>query len=276
VSDDTLVERADGLVTFTLNRPQKKNAINGPMWAGLTAVLDEVYHNPDDRALLITGAGGNFSAGADMSGGAVAQAKDGDAPKRQTGLSGQGSMQAIVHEMRIVGEIIRRLHRLPKPTLAVVDGVAVGVSLGLVLACDLVVASDRARFAEIFVKRGLALDGGNSWTLPRAVGLRRAKQMAFFGDMVSAADAEAWGLINEVVPAADLEKTGQDWGRRLANAPTTAISLIKRQLDDSASLTFEQAVEVEAAAQHITYTTADAQEGILSFLERRDPRFTGK
>jgi 2-(1,2-epoxy-1,2-dihydrophenyl)acetyl-CoA isomerase len=278
MSDDTLVSRSDGLVTFTLNRPRKKNAINGPMWADLTAVLDEVYRNPDDRALIITGAGGNFSAGADMSAragsqGAGSQANGGERP---TGLTGQGAPQAIVHEMRIVGELIRRLHRLPKPTLAVVDGVAVGVSLGLVLACDLVIASDQARFAEIFVKRGLALDGGNSWTLPRAVGLRRAKQMAFFGDFVSAADAQAWGLINEVVPVADLEKTASEWGRRLATAPTTAISLIKRQLDDSSLLTFEQAVEMEAAAQHVTYTTADTQEGILAFLERRDPRFTGK
>jgi 2-(1,2-epoxy-1,2-dihydrophenyl)acetyl-CoA isomerase len=268
----TLVERSNGLVTFTLNRPHKKNAINGPMWAGLSAVLDDVYRNPGDRALLITGAGGNFSAGADMSGGAGSHE---EAPQ-STGLAGQGPAQAIVHEMRIVGEIIRRLHRLPKPTLAVVDGVAVGVSLGLVLACDLVIASDQARFAEIFVKRGLALDGGNSWTLPRTVGLRRAKQMAFFGDMVTAADALAWGLINEVVPAGQLTATGQEWGRRLATAPTTAISLIKRQLDDSGLLTFEQAVEMEAAAQHVTYTTADTKEGIMAFLERRDPRFTGK
>jgi 2-(1,2-epoxy-1,2-dihydrophenyl)acetyl-CoA isomerase len=282
MSEDTLVTRDDGLVTFTLNRPRKKNAINGPMWADLTAVLDEVYRDPGDRALIITGAGGNFSAGADMSGGAGSQAAggqgnaDGEVIERASGLTGQGPVQAIVHEMRIVGELIRRLHRLPKPTLAVVDGVAVGVSLGLVLACDLVIASDQARFAEIFVKRGLALDGGNSWTLPRAIGLRRAKQMAFFGDFVSAADAQAWGLVNEVVPVADLDKTAQEWGRRLASAPTTAISLIKRQLDDSGLLTFEQAVEVEAAAQHVTYTTADTREGILAFLERRDPRFTGK
>jgi 2-(1,2-epoxy-1,2-dihydrophenyl)acetyl-CoA isomerase len=108
------------------------------------------------------------------------------------------------------------------------------------------------------------------------VGLRRAKQMAFFGDMVSAADALTWGLVNEVVPASELSKTGREWGRRLAAAPTTAISLIKRQLDDGALLTFEQAVEMEAQVQHITYTTSDVREGITAFLERRDPRFTGE
>jgi 2-(1,2-epoxy-1,2-dihydrophenyl)acetyl-CoA isomerase len=269
---ETLIERSDGLVCVTFNRPHKKNAVNAANWADLDAVLREVAGNPGDRALLLTGAGGNFSAGAELGGGAGTGAGTGD---RTSGLTGQAP-QAIVHEMRVVGDIVRQLHRLPKPTLAVVDGVAVGVSLGLALACDLVIASDRARFSEIFVRRGLAMDGGNSWTLPRAVGLRRAKQLAFFGDMVSASDALAWGLINEVVPADELHKTGLEWGRRLAAAPTTAIGLIKRQLDDSALLTLEQAVEAEAQAQHITYTTADAREGILAFLERRDARFTGR
>ena len=266
---ETLVERSEGLVTVTFNRPHKKNALNAGNWADLDKVLREVARNSGDRALLLTGADGNFSAGAEIGG------SGGIGADKVSGLTGQAP-QAIIHEMRVVGEIVRQLHRLPKPTLAVVDGVAVGVSLGLVLACDLVIASDRARFSEIFIRRGLALDGGNSWTLPRAVGLRRAKQMAFFGDMVSASDALAWGLINEVVPAEELSKTGLEWGRRLATAPTTAISVIKRQLDDSALLTMEQALEAEAQGQHITYTTSDVREGIASFLERRDPRFTGQ
>jgi 2-(1,2-epoxy-1,2-dihydrophenyl)acetyl-CoA isomerase len=273
---ETLIERSDGLVTVTFNRPNQKNAVNAANWADLDAVLREVARNPGDRALLLTGAGGNFSAGAELSGAGTGDDTSGEGRKRErSGLTGQAP-QAIVGEMRVVGEIVRQLHRLPKPTLAVVDGVAVGVSLGLALACDLIIASDRARFSEIFIRRGLAMDGGNSWTLPRAVGLRRAKQMALFGDMVSAADALAWGLINEVVPADELHKIGLEWGRRLAAAPTTAISLIKRQLDDSALLTLEQAVEVEAQVQHITYTTSDAREGIMAFLERRDPRFTGQ
>ena len=263
---DTLIDRADGVVTVTFNRPRKKNAINARNWADLDAVLREVAVSPADRALVLTGAGDTFSAGADLGGG-------GDPGK--SSLTG-GEPQAVVHEMRIVGDIIARLKRLPKPTLAVVDGVAVGVSLGLALACDLIIASDRARFASIFVKRGLSLDGGTSWSLPRVVGMRRAKQMAFFGEMVSAPDALAWGLINEVVPADELRATGQAWARRLASSPTTAVSLIKRLLDDGTMASFEQAVEEEARAQHITYTTADVREGIAAFLERREPRFTGK
>jgi 2-(1,2-epoxy-1,2-dihydrophenyl)acetyl-CoA isomerase len=260
----TLVERQDGLVTVTFNRPEKKNALNNENWGDLDRILAEVAVNPEDRALVLTGAAGNFSSGADLSGG----------KESSVGLTGRGR-QPILHEMRIVGDIINRLHRLPKPTLAVVDGVCVGVALGLALACDLVLASDRARFCEIFARRGLALDGGTSWTLPRHVGLRRAKQIAFFGDVVGADDALAWGLVNEVVPADELPKAAAAWGRRLAGGPTTALSLIKRQLDASGQQTFEQALEDESRSQHVAYSTKDMAEGIRSFLERREPRFTG-
>jgi len=258
------VQRCDGLVTITLDRPAKKNALDSQTWAELDRVLADVAGDPDDRALILTGAGGNFSAGADLSGN--------DSGK---GLTGRWRLQPIVQEMRAVGEIIMRLHRLPKPTLAKVDGVAVGVALGLVLACDLVVASDRARFCEIFPKRGLALDGGNSWLLPRRVGLNKAKELAFFGDMVGAREAEAMGLVNKVVPVDELAAVADEWGRRLATGPTLALSLSKRLLDASSSVTFEQALEDEARCQHITYTSQDVQEGIGAFLERREAKFRG-
>jgi 2-(1,2-epoxy-1,2-dihydrophenyl)acetyl-CoA isomerase len=264
MTTETLVEREDGLVTITFNRPERKNALNAESWRVLDEVLDEVMRNPADRALLLTGAGGAFSSGADLSG-------DGGGS-----LTSSGELQLIVHEMRAVGEIISRLQRLPLPTVAAVDGVAVGVAMGLALACDLIVASDRARFHQIFVKRGLALDGGSSWTLPRQVGLRRAKQIAFFGDAVDAQQALDWGLVNEVVPADELADTARAWGRRLATGPTTALSLIKRQLDASDTMSFADALEGEARAQHITYTTKDMGEGIASYLERREPRFTGQ
>ncbi len=259
----TIVERHDGLVTVTLHRPQRKNAINAAMWNELDAIVTEVEVDPGARALVLTGADGNFSAGADLSG------------EESNGLTGHGP-QLVLHEMRIVGRIIGRLQHLPKPTIAAVDGVAVGVALGMALACDLVVASDRARFMEVFVKRGLALDGGTSWTIPRLVGPRRAKQMAFFGDTVDAATALEWGLINEVVAPAELAATAQAWGHRLATGPTTALSLMKSQIDASATSTFEEALEGEARAQHIVYTTKDMQEGITAYFEGREPRFTGQ
>jgi enoyl-CoA hydratase/carnithine racemase len=257
------VERNAGLVTITLDRPAKKNAIDSQTWIELDRALADVAADPDDRALILTGAGGNFSAGADLSGEQSGQ-----------GLTGR-PLQPIVQEMRVVGDIILRLHRLPKPTVAKVDGVAVGVGLGLVLACDLVLASERARFSEIFAKRGLALDGGNSWLLPRRVGLTKAMELAFFGEMVDAKEAESMGLVNRVVPVAELDALAEEWGRRLAAGPTLALGLSKRLLDASSSVTLEQALEDEARCQHITYTSEDVREGIAAYLERREPRFRG-
>jgi len=257
------VERRDGLVTITLNRPDKKNAIDAQGWNELDQTFTELAIDPAARAVLVTGAGGNFSAGADLSGN-----------KTGLGLTGR-PVQPIVTEMRVVGDILLRLARLPKPTLAVVDGVCVGVAMGLALACDLVLASDRARFSEIFAKRGLALDGGTSWLLPRRVGLGKAKELAFFADFVDAKEAERIGLVNKVVTAAELAAAAEDWGRRLAAGPTLALGLSKRLLDASESVTLAQAFEDEARCQHITYSSQDMREGIAAYLQRREPRFTG-
>ena len=258
----TIVERHGGLVVVTLNRPHRKNAISAAMWNELDAIFSEVEVDASARALLLIGADGNFSAGADLSG------------EESNGLTGHGP-QPVLHEMRIVGRIIGRLQRLPKPTIAAVDGVAVGVALGIALACDLVLVSDRVRLMEVFVKRGLALDGGTSWSLPQLIGPRRAKQMAFFGETVDASTALSWGLVNEVVAPEALTETALAWGRRLAAGPTTALSLMKTQIDASATCTFDEALEGEARAQHIVYTTKDLQEGIRAYLERREPDFTG-
>jgi 2-(1,2-epoxy-1,2-dihydrophenyl)acetyl-CoA isomerase len=263
VGEATTVEREDGLVTVTLDRPRRKNAISAVMWQELDAIVGDLETDPKVRAVVLTGAEGNFSAGADLSG------------EESNGVTGHGP-QLVLHEMRIVSRIISRWKHLPKPTIAAVDGVAVGVALGIALACDLVIATDRARFMEVFVKRGLALDGGTSWTIPQLIGARRAKQMAFFGDTVDAATALDWGLINEVVAPDDLQATAAEWGRKLASGPTTAISLMKSQIDAALTNTYEEAVEGEARAQHIVYTTKDMQEGIQSFIERREPRFTGE
>jgi 2-(1,2-epoxy-1,2-dihydrophenyl)acetyl-CoA isomerase len=253
------VHRDRGLVTLTFDRPERKNALNRQSWDELDEALTEIAANPEDRALMLTGAGGNFSSGADLSG------------------DGSGKMTLpIVVEMRTVGDIILRLHRLPIPTLAKIDGVAVGVGLGLALGCDLVLASDRARLIEIFPKRGLALDGGNSWLLPRLVGLQKAKELAFFGDTLSAEDAAAMGLVNRVVPADELDEVAETWARRLADGPTIALSLSKRMLNNSLAVTMDQALEDEARAQHVCYTTQDMVEAMTAYFEKRDPTFHGR
>jgi 2-(1,2-epoxy-1,2-dihydrophenyl)acetyl-CoA isomerase len=252
------VHRDRGLVTLTFNRPEKKNALNRQSWTELDEALTEIAANPDDRALMLTGAGGNFSSGADLS----------DA-------SGKAALP-IVSEMRAVGDIILRLHRLPVPTIAKIDGVAVGVALGLALGCDLVIASDRARLIEIFPRRGLALDGGNSWLLPRLIGLQKAKELAFFGDSVPASEAAALGLVNRVVAADELDEAADSWGRRLAEGPTVALALTKRMLNNSYAVSMDQALEDEARSQHVCYTTDDMTEAMTAFFEKRDPKFHGR
>src|SRR2546423_7364991 len=181
-----VVERAEGIVTVTLNRPAKKNAINGTMWDELLATFQEVGDRPDDRVLVITGAGGAFCSGADLT----------------DGGTGNGRHQ-LVH-MRHVGDVALALHRLPKPTIAKVGGVAVGAGCNLAFGCDLIVASDEARFSEIFARRGLSIDFGGSWLLPRLVGLHKAKELAFFAEGISANEAADMGLGNRLGPTAEV------------------------------------------------------------------------
>jgi 2-(1,2-epoxy-1,2-dihydrophenyl)acetyl-CoA isomerase len=256
-----LVTRDKGLVTLTLDNPETKNSLDAPLWDSLSASLREIAETPEDRAVMLTGAGGNFSSGASLSG----------------GLSGSAAPDArpVIEAMRAMGDILLRLQSLPKPTIAKVDGVAVGVGLGLALACDLIVASDRARFCEIFARRGLALDGGNSWSLPRSVGLRKAKELAYFADMVTADEAERIGLINRVVPVDELDDVAGEWAARLASGPSVALGYTKRMLDASFQSSFADSLESEGRAQQGLIFTADLREAMTAFKERRAPEFRG-
>jgi 2-(1,2-epoxy-1,2-dihydrophenyl)acetyl-CoA isomerase len=156
-----------------------------------------------------------------------------------------------------------------------VAGVCVGIGLNMALACDIVIASDDARFSEIFVRRGLSIDGGGSWSLPRIVGLLKAKELALLGDIIPASDAERVGLVTRVVRRTDLDTEVADLAGRLAAGPPLALSMTKRLLDQSAQLTLAQALEAEAKAQAVNSGTKDTAEAMLAFVERRDPRFAG-
>jgi 2-(1,2-epoxy-1,2-dihydrophenyl)acetyl-CoA isomerase len=252
---------ADGVVTVTLDRPAKKNAINAVMWDELLATFRDVAERDDDRVLVLTGAGGAFCSGADLS--------DGD---RSIG----GTARHPLARMRHVGDIALALHRLPRPTIAKVGGVAAGAGANLALGCDLIVASDEARFTEIFARRGLSVDAGGSWLLPRLVGLHRAKELAFFADIISAKEAESFGLVNRVVPAGDLDAFVDEWAGRLAAGPPIALAQTKRLLNDGLGLTMGQALENEGAAQTVNFGTRDTAEALAAFLEKRDPRFEGR
>ena len=201
------VERADGVVTVTLNKPEKKNAVDPPMWTELARIWDEIARNVDqDRAVVLTGAGGDFCSGADL------WLPPGEQPPHQ------------LTAMRNVSAAIQGLHDLPQPTIAKVPGVAAGAGMSLALGCDLVVAGQSARFSEIFAKRGLAVDGGSSWLLPRMIGLHKAKELAFFADIISAAEAAEFGIVNRVVPDDELDAFVDDWAARLAAGPPIALS----------------------------------------------------
>lgn len=252
------IERSGGIVTVTMNRPEKKNAMIPPMWDAMAACFREVATDESVRAVVVTGAGGDFCSGADL------WAPPGEEPPHQ--LTG----------MRRVNAAVQALHELPQPTIAKVPGVAAGAGCSLALACDLVVAAPEARFYEIFVKRGLSLDAGSSWLLPRSLSLHKAKELAFFGDVVSAEEAERFGFVNRVVPAAELDKFVDDWASRLAAGPPIALSMTKKMLNDSAHKTMEQALEDEGRSQSVNLVMKDTAEAFRAFVEKRDPVFKGR
>ena len=256
-----LVTSQDGVTTVTMNRPERKNAANGTMWRELQSVFEDVATDREVRVMVLTGAGDAFCSGADL----------GD-PSDVAGRPGD----PYLTQMRALGDVALRLHRIPKPTIAKVGGVAAGAGMSMALGCDLVVASETARFSQIFSKRGLTVDFGASWLLPRLIGLHRAKELAFFADILDAGEASAIGIVNRVVPAADLDKIVDDWARRLANGPPLALSMTKTLLNNSLSLSFDQSLEEESRAQAVNFASADTTEALRAFVEKREPNFIGR
>ena len=259
--DALLIERADGVVTCTLNRPEKKNAVTRDMWLGLIELFEAVATNPDDRVLVITGAGDGFCSGADLGDSGTADA-----------AAGVGGALA---GMRVVGAAALGLHDLAKPTIAAVNGVAAGAGCNLALGCDLVIASDRARFSEIFSKRGLAVDFGGSWVLPRLVGMHRAKELVLLADVIDATEADRIGLVNRIVEHESLGEHVRELATRLANMAPLALAASKRLLNQAFAVSMAEAIDAENMAQALMSTTSDTREAIMAFFERREPRFTG-
>ena len=165
---------------------------------------------------------------------------------------------------------------MPKPTVAKVNGVAVGAGLNMALGCDLIVASDEARFSEIFARRGLSIDFGGSWILPRLIGLHKAKELALFADIISAKEALDMGLVNRVVPATDLDRFVDDWAHRLAAGPPLTLSMTKTMLNNSFMVSMDQALEDEGRCQTVNFGTADTAEAMMAFVQKRDPVFKGR
>jgi enoyl-CoA hydratase/carnithine racemase len=250
----------DGVVTVTMNRPEKKNAANAVMWDELRATWTEIALDPSVRCVVMTGAGDAFCSGADLGG-----TRGPDGPERH-------QLQA----MNLIHMTIQAFHHVMVPVVAKVNGVAAGAGMNLALACDLIVASDQARFSEIFARRGLSVDFGGSWILPRLIGLHKAKELAFFAEVVSAAEGERLGFVNRVVPHAELDAFVDDWAARLAAGAPLALAMTKRLLTLNATADFAAAVQAESLAQSVNFGTADTREAVQAFLDKRPPVFHGR
>jgi 2-(1,2-epoxy-1,2-dihydrophenyl)acetyl-CoA isomerase len=253
------VEQADSIATLTLNRPEARNALDLAMRAELEAALRALEADAGVRVLVVRGAGEHFCAGGDVK---LMQAR------RMTAAEGEQRVESM-------NRAILALARFRTPTIAMVDGYAVGAGCNLALACDLVVASDRARFGEAFARLGLVPDAGGTWFLTRRVGLARAKELVFTADAIPAMEAERIGLVNRVVPAAELAAQTLALARRIAAGPPRALAMAKSLLTRGLALDLETSLHWEALVQGSMIESEDHREGLAAFFEKRAPRFTG-
>lgn len=249
------------IATVTVDRPHRKNACTPSMWAAIRSAFDEIARS-DIRAVVLTGAGGDFCAGADVLGG---DSRD-DTTTRRRG----------VDSMRDIAETVIAVHDCPKPVIAKVDGVAVGAGLGLALAADMIWCSERARFSLIFARRGLSLDFGTSWMLPKRIGLHEAKRLTFTGEIINAARAAQLGMVNEVLPVEELDAAVDALASEIAAGPTVALSISKRYLNNAGTISLFQALEAESLGQAVNFKTHDVREAIRAFAEKRSPVFKAR
>ncbi len=252
-------EVADGIATITLDRPDARNALDATLKRELLAAIRTAGRDRATRVIVLTGEGSAFCAGQDLR-----EAISPGAPPLSTVL--RGSYNPLILAMR----------GLDKPIIGAINGVAAGAGMGLALACDVRIAADTASFVLAFGRIGLVPDSGTTWFLPRLVGPARAADLALIGDPVTAADAERWGIISRVVPAADLAAETRTLATRLAAGAPRALALTKRALNRALEAGLESQLEEEASLQGIAGRTADHREGIAAFLDKRPPRFTGE
>ena len=259
--DQVLFERAGQVEIITLNRPEILNSFTAEMLHALSMRFEELQQDDDTRAVLVTGAGRAFCAGADLTGGG--------------GRDDVHTPMGMRLSTQLYSRVIRSLATLEKPVIGAINGDAAGAGCNFALACDLLVASSNARFIQIFVRRGLVADAGGTYFLPRLIGLSKAKELMFSGEAIDAEHALELGLVTKVVEPDKLMQEAMDLAQRLACGPTRALGMIKRMLNRSFESDLETALEMEAAMQGIAVSTADVMEGITCFLQKRRPEFKG-
>ena len=248
-------KQVDGVLTLTMNRPEVKNALDFLQWKRLAAALDDAAFDTDVRVVVLTGANGVFSSGGQLGA---------EGPKHP------------LDRMRIISEAAVTLHEFPKPTIAKVPGPAIGGGWNLALCCDFVVSSSDATFAQVFPKRGLSVDVGGSWLLPRLIGMQKAKLLMMTGDLHTAAEVDELGLLTRVAEPEELDSVVESLAGRLAAGPPVALSLTKSLLHRAATTDFAASLELEAMAQAVNFANEDIGIGLRAFKARTAPTFTGR
>lgn len=263
VDDPVLVDIADGVATITLNRPDKRNALGDEMSMALEDAFDAVQ-DADARVVVITGSGGAFSAGGDI-----------DRMRRRVETD-MPIDEAVRNVERRTAGVISQVFDFPLPTVAKIDGPAVGAGAGLALACDLQLASEDAKLGFVYRHVGLTVDAGTSYLLPRVVGVNKAKELVLTGEILAADEALDLGLLNHVYPADAFEDRVDELVATIADGPTVALRHAMRLMDAAAHKPFDVVLRDEAAAQGLALGTDDHLEGVQAFEEDRDPAFEGR
>ena len=269
MTDQLLETFADGVATLTMNRPEARNALTSEMQAALAEAVPRLALDPAVRVVVLTGAGGAFCAGGDVKGFA-ARADQSDAG------DGGFNVEARVHGLRAGMEVVRWLHEMPKPTLAVIPGPAAGAGLSLALACDLRIAADEAKLTTAFSKVGLAGDYGGSYFLTKLVGSAKARELYFTADIILGSQAAALGIVTRSVPGADLAEAATEYARYLAGLPTVTIGYMKRNLNIAEHATLGELLDSEAPNMVRTMMTEDHKAASRAFVRKEKPVFQGR
>ncbi|MDY6880630.1 MAG: enoyl-CoA hydratase [Thermodesulfobacteriota bacterium] len=259
-----ILHKEDGIATLTLNRPDSMNSMNTKMAEDLQLCLDDMETDDSIKVIVITGAGRGFCSGADLS-----------------TITTPNVFESILHKKEWIqgsGEsFVKRLMNLDKLVITSVNGPAIGAGFGFALAGDIIIASENARFQMVFVNIGLVPDAGSLLILPRLIGIAKAKELGFNGEMLDAKEAERIGLVNRVVPAGELESETQKLALRYAKGPSKAFGFMKKIMNIGLDTNnIDTVMAHEAQAQVLLFETEDFKEGVKAFSEKRPPQFKGK